>query len=158
MSFNWASLGSVLGNYASVLSSIGSTVTGIMAAKKAQDIEKRYQKAFYLLAEEKAKAETEFQNKLLELEKERLEKGLEFEMQLEEKRLAFEKEYLEKELAFRKELEEKKRLETVGLEEERNKALNDWLVQSLAKKEEVKISPYLIGGIGAGIVYLMMRK
>jgi len=151
-------LGAILSGSANVISAIGSTVTGIMSARRAQELSKKYQAAFYLLAQQKQQAETEFQNRLLELERERLERGLEFEKELEEKRLAFEKEYLEKELAYRIGLEEKKQFETTKLEEERNKALSEWLAQSLAKKEESKISPYLIGGIGIGMIYLFARK
>lgn len=80
MAYDWGSLGSSISSYGGILSSIGNTVTGIMASKEMADISKKYQKRFLFLEQEKAKAEDEARKELIELEKTKLI----HQMQLEE--------------------------------------------------------------------------
>lgn len=98
MAYDWGSLGSSMSPYASMLSSIGNTVTNIMASKKMADISKKYQKRFLFLEQEKAKAEDEAKKQLIELEKEKMLHQMELEEATE-----LEKGKIFKEWLYRKE-------------------------------------------------------
>lgn len=83
MAYDWGSLGSSLSGYGSVLSSIGNTVTGIMASREMIDISKKYQKRFLFLEQEKLRAQQQTEKELIEIEKLKAEHEMKIEEETE---------------------------------------------------------------------------
>lgn len=94
MAYDWGSLGSSLSGYGSVLSSIGTTVTGIMASKEMKDIARKYQSRFLLLEQQKAAAQDKATQEMIELEKMKVQHQMELEEESEREKARIFQEWL----------------------------------------------------------------